>query len=55
MPISIKAPEADRLAHKLAALTGETMTVAVIVSMRERLEREERKREEKQEDRYHGY
>ena len=40
MPLSIKAPEADRLAHKLAALTGETMTVAVIVSMRERLERE---------------
>jgi|CZKF01.1.fsa_nt_gi antitoxin VapB len=48
MPLSIKASEADRLAHKLAALTGETMTVAVIVSMRERLEREERKREEKQ-------
>ena len=47
MPLSIKAPEADRLAHDLAALTGESMTVAVIVSMRERLAREERKRESK--------
>jgi antitoxin VapB len=43
MPLSIKAPEADRLAHKLAALTGETMTTAVINAMRERLERVERK------------
>jgi antitoxin VapB len=47
MPLSIKAPEADRLAHQLAALTGETMTDAVIVAMRERLAREERKRESK--------
>jgi antitoxin VapB len=45
MPLSIKAPEADRLAHQLAALTGETMTDAVIVAMRERLAREERKRQ----------
>ena len=44
MPLSIKAPEADRLARDLAALTGETMTEAVIVAMRERLAREERKR-----------
>jgi antitoxin VapB len=44
MPISIKAPEADRLARQLAATTGETITVAVIVAMRERLAREERKR-----------
>ena len=47
MPISIKAPEADRLARQLAATTGETITVAVIVAMRERLAREERKRESK--------
>jgi len=39
MPLSIKATEADRLAHQLAALTGETMTDAVIVAMRERLAR----------------
>jgi antitoxin VapB len=44
MPLSIKAPEADRLARQLAATTGETITVAVIVAMRERLERVERKR-----------
>jgi antitoxin VapB len=44
MPISIKAPEADRLARQLAATTGESITVAVIVAMRERLAREERKR-----------
>jgi antitoxin VapB len=43
MPISIKAPEADRLARKLTAVTGETITDAVIVAMRERLAREERK------------
>lgn len=48
MARSIKAPEADRLARDLAALTGESMTVAVIISMRERLQREERKRESKQ-------
>lgn len=47
MPLSIKAPEADRLARQLAATTGETITDAVIVAMRERLAREERKRESK--------
>ena len=46
MALSIKAPEADRLARQLAATTGETITDAVIVSMRERLAREERKRQE---------
>jgi antitoxin VapB len=43
MPLSIKAPEADALARKLADTTGESITEAVIVAMRERLEREERK------------
>jgi antitoxin VapB len=47
MPISIKAPEADRLARQLAAVTGETITDAVIVAMRERLVREERKQASK--------
>ncbi len=47
MAISIKAPEADRLARQLAATTGETITVAVIMAMRERLAREERKQENK--------
>ncbi|MGA2851314.1 MAG: type II toxin-antitoxin system VapB family antitoxin [Terracidiphilus sp.] len=48
MPLSIKAPEADRLARELADTTGETITDAVIVAMRERLEREKRKRESKE-------
>jgi antitoxin VapB len=47
MAICLKAPEADRLAHDLAALAGESMTVAIITSMRERLVREERKRDSK--------
>ena len=47
MPISIKSPEADRLARQLAATTGETITVAVTIALRERLAREERKRESK--------
>ena len=43
MPLSIKDPEADRLALALAALTGETLTQAVITALRERLAREERR------------
>jgi antitoxin VapB len=43
MALSIKDPEADRLARAVAALTGETLTQAVITSLRERLAREERK------------
>lgn len=44
MALSIKAPEADKLARQLAATTGESITDAVIVAMRERLEREKRRR-----------
>ena len=43
MPLSIKDPDADRLARALAQRTGETLTEAVINALRERLEREERK------------
>ena len=39
MALSIKTDEADRLARDLASLTGETMTQAVTVALRERLER----------------
>lgn len=39
MALSIKDDEADRLARELAHLTGETLTQAVIVSLRERLAR----------------
>jgi antitoxin VapB len=48
MPISIKSPEADQLARRLAATTGETITDAVTVAMRERLERELRKQQDTQ-------
>ena len=44
MPLSIKLPEADRLARRLAATTGETITLAVLHAIQERLEREERRR-----------
>lgn len=46
MALSIKSAEADQLARKLAATTGESITVAVTVAMRERLAREERKRDD---------
>jgi antitoxin VapB len=44
MALSIKSPEADRLARQLAAVTGETITIAITIAMRERLAREERRR-----------
>ena len=40
MALSIKTEEADRLARDLACLTGETLTEAVTVALRERCERE---------------
>jgi antitoxin VapB len=45
MPLSIKDPEADKLARSLAQRTGETITQAVITALRERLTREQRKAE----------
>lgn len=39
MPISIKNPEADRLARELAEATGETITETVVRALRERLRR----------------
>lgn len=39
MALSLKDPEADRLAREVAARTGETLTAAVIVALRERLKR----------------
>ncbi|HSD26082.1 MAG TPA: type II toxin-antitoxin system VapB family antitoxin [Vicinamibacteria bacterium] len=41
MVLSIKHPEADRLARELARRTGESITEAVVNSLRERLRREE--------------
>ncbi len=39
MALSIKHPEADRLARELAARTGESLTEAVVNALRERLNR----------------
>ena len=44
MSLNIKNDETCRLAGELARLTGETMTGAVTVAVRERLERERRAR-----------
>jgi len=37
MALNIKNSEADRLAHELAAATGETITTAVTTALAERL------------------
>jgi antitoxin VapB len=39
MALSIKSPEAERLARRLAAATGESVTGAITAAVRERLER----------------
>ena len=44
MSLNIKNEEACRLVGELARLTGETMTGAITVAVRERLERERRGR-----------
>jgi antitoxin VapB len=46
MSLNIKSPEAHELAAELARLTGESMTKAVTEAIRERLQREKRKRDE---------
>ncbi len=40
MALSIKSDDADRLARELSAETGETLTDAVVIALRERLDRE---------------
>jgi antitoxin VapB len=44
MALSIKSQEADRLARELAQATGESITDAVVAALRERLDRERRRR-----------
>ncbi|OGQ82932.1 MAG: antitoxin [Deltaproteobacteria bacterium RIFOXYA12_FULL_58_15] len=39
MALSIKSPEADRLARELSQHTGETLTEAIVVALRERVAR----------------
>ena len=43
MPLSIKSERADQLARELAALTGESITDAVVASLEARLELERRR------------
>ena len=45
MSLNIKNEETCRLAGELARLTGETMTRAITVALRDRLEREKRLRD----------
>ena len=45
MSLNIKNEETCRLAGELARLTGETMTGAITVALRERFERERRRRD----------
>ena len=45
MSLNIKNAETCRLAGELARLTGETMTGAITVALRDRLEREQRRRD----------
>lgn len=39
MALSIKGQEADELARRLAAVTGESLTEAITIALRERLRR----------------
>jgi len=50
MALSIKHPEADRLARELATRTGESITEAIIAALRERLQREQRRYRPRLED-----
>ena len=47
MSLNIKNQETHRLARELAQLTGETMTGAITVALKERLEREQREQRER--------
>jgi antitoxin VapB len=42
MSLNIKSDEAHQLARQLSAITGESMTKAVVVALRERLDRLQR-------------
>jgi antitoxin VapB len=44
MALSLKDKETDRLAREVAALTGETLTVAIRKALAERLDRERLRR-----------
>ena len=43
MALSLKNEETERLARELARITGESLTVAVTVALKERLERQKKR------------
>ncbi len=43
MPLTINHPEVTQLAQELVNFTGETVSQAVLIALRERLEREKEK------------
>lgn len=45
MALTIEHPEADRLARELAMATGETLVEAVLQALRERLAREQERKQ----------
>lgn len=49
MGLNIKNPEAHKLATELAELTGESLTDAVTIALRERLQREVETRQDSRE------
>lgn len=55
MALSIKTKEADTLARELSRLTGESMTEAVTVALRQRLERERRHADESMQERVEAF
>jgi antitoxin VapB len=44
VPLFLKHPDADRLARRVARITGETLTQAIVTALAERLDRLEAKR-----------
>src|ERR1035438_8678361 len=48
MALSIKSPEVERKVRKLAAATGQSITMVVSLAVDEQLKREDRKRENKE-------
>ena len=44
MSLNLKNEETERLARELAKLTGESLTLAVTVALKERLDRQEKER-----------
>jgi antitoxin VapB len=55
MALSIKTKEADALARELSRLTGETMTQAVTVALRERLDRQQARGDENLKERVQAF